>query len=155
MKSNAAYDLSAFETAEPRVRVVKTEKAQKEKTNGAKAIKRRMAAAFVFIVALMCVSVYNHVMLSETQSKINAAQNQLTKLESSYDCLNIKLDDAVSLKEAEDYAVNELGMVKLDRSQIVYVNLRTENAIEDGEVSPTALTAVKTALGAVEGFLGF
>lgn len=44
--------------------------------------------------------------------------------------LNLQLEGTVSLKNAEDYATNQLGMSKLESGQIEYVTLTQGNKIE-------------------------
>ena len=56
----------------------------------------------------------------------------------------------VSLKSAEEYAQNVLGLIKMDSAQIEYVNLEKENKIvsEEAEVSDrSAIAFLSTVIG--------
>ena len=43
------------------------------------------------------------------------------------------MESRMSLNEIEDYAVGVLGMVKMDPSQIEYIEIENENKVEWGE----------------------
>ncbi|MDO4567248.1 MAG: hypothetical protein Q4B42_07945 [Oscillospiraceae bacterium] len=134
LKSNARQ---SARTAE--LRVVETSRAVKEN--------RRFRAKFTFLsialVVLMAGTVYSNLVLSETKADINRANSELTELESRNAYLSYELESMVSLKNAEEYAVNTLGLVKLDSSRIEYVNLQDENVIEGGQDSRSFAQAVK------------
>jgi len=128
MKTSAAYDLAQFAPEvqrEPRVRVVRTQKKSKTK----KALKVKLVVNVVVLVFLMLGTIYSRVQLTETKSTINKKTTELTNIESENAYLSYEMDSMVSLKNAEEYAVDELGLVKLDSNQIEYVNLRDENEI--------------------------
>lgn len=150
MKSNAAYDLRTF-TSVPNVKVVKT---QKKKKVGKLSFKRIAGLYFVLLIALMSFTVYNQAVLTETRSRVNSSRKQLTTLENTYDTLNAKLENMVSLKAAEEYATGVLGLVKIDNSQVVYVDLETENVIEVGEADTGLLGSLKAAFASVADFFG-
>lgn len=111
------------------VRVVKAKR-------GARARSRYVRAVTVYTVALallMAGTVFSRMKLSETKANINKYSAALTELESENAYLSYQLESLVSLKNAEEYAVGTLGLVKLDSSRIEYVNLQDENVIEGGE----------------------
>ena len=111
------------------VRVVKPDRAARE----LRAFKRRVTAMTVVLALLMAGTVYSRLVLSETKSDINACASELTELESENAYLSYKLESLVSLKNAEEYAVDTLGLVKLDKSRVEYVNLQKENVIEGSQ----------------------
>jgi hypothetical protein len=128
--STAAYDLSQFAPEpkrESKVRVVRT---QKKATQGKKAFKVKCLAYAMLLMLLMAGTVYSKTQLTEIKSTINDAKDELSSLESDYAYLSFKLESMVSLKYAEDYAVNELGLVKISANQTEYVNIHSENKIE-------------------------
>ncbi len=128
MRPSTAYDLSAFAPApqtEKPVRVVKPRKSNKENRR----FMTKLTVYLVAIVLLMAATVMSRMQLTETKSDINSYTSDLTELQSENAYLNYKLESLVSLKNAENYAVNELGLVKMDSSRIEYVNLQNENEI--------------------------
>ncbi|MEG1181288.1 MAG: hypothetical protein RSD39_04585, partial [Oscillospiraceae bacterium] len=94
---------------------------------------RKMVAYCIVITMLLTYTVYSKMVLTETVSKIDTGTKSLTVLESENAYLSCQLESMVSLKNAEDYAVSQLGLVKFDSSQIEYVNLQNDNAITSSE----------------------
>ncbi len=133
---SAAYDLSQFapvveQQDRPKVRVVDNPKRKK----GVRAYRVRLTFLCTFLLVLMTMTVYNNMLLTETQAKVNAQQEELTRLESEYTYLNWQMDSRVSLKNAEEYAETELGLVKMSMSQVEYLNLNSDNQIIEGDLS--------------------
>jgi len=129
MKTSVAYDLAQFAPSverQPRVEVVRT---QKKKNKTKKALKARLITYVIMLTVLMMGTVYSRIQLTEVRSDINKKNTELTKIESENAYLNYEMESMVSLKNAEEYAVDELGLVKLDSNQIEYVTLRDENQI--------------------------
>lgn len=135
MKTSTAYDLSQFapvKKREPKVEVVKTPK----KRSGAKtAFSIKTAAYLIVLSLLMSGTVYSRLQLTEVKSQISNCNSDLTEIESENAYLSYQVDSMVSLKNAEEYAVSELGLIKLDSNQIEYVSLQDENAIEVNDVA--------------------
>ena len=133
MKNNAAYDLSRFETYEtaaPRVKV-----AEKAKTPVKRSRISVLNVVLLLAVALlMATSVSGHTELTETKAAINSLNFSLTQLQSQNAYLNYMLESSVSVKEAEEYAGRELGMIKLDDSSVRYINVQNENSIVDNSI---------------------
>ncbi|MEA5050339.1 MAG: hypothetical protein VB021_02575 [Oscillospiraceae bacterium] len=129
MKTSAAYDLSTFEpAAQPRVRV-RVAAAVDTKERRQRSFRNRCIASVLVIGFLMCATVYSRLTLTETAARINSGTQTLKALESENAYLSYQLESAVSLRNAEDYAVNELGLVKLGSGQIEYVNLQEGDVI--------------------------
>lgn len=77
--------------------------------------------------SLVAYSVYGQVQLTELTEKINAAQKSLTQLESTEVQLQMQATSNMNVSELEEYAKNELGMEKINRSQMTYINLASED----------------------------
>ena len=67
--------------------------------------------------------------ITDTTVKIATAREDIVQLESQRDYLNFTLESRMTLDEIESYAVNNLGMVKMDSSQKKYVELEDQNVI--------------------------
>lgn len=144
--STTAYDLSRFssENVVERRRIEVIDNPKK----AAKSTKYRASVVMlsVFLVVLMVLTVYNNMVLTDTKNLANAAVNNLNSLESEYTYLSYKLDSMVSLKNAEDYVVKELGLVKVNPSQIEYISLQSRDIIEKNEISEQNITDIFTRL---------
>ena len=134
-RQNVAYDLSMYEALlEP--------KPQKETKQQAKTVKIKNNYAFknfvnilsiAVIVSLVVGVIYTNAAITQTTNKIAQTQNAITELESEKAYLEFTLESRMSLDEIESYAINVLGMVKMDSSQVEYVEIESENKTEFGE----------------------
>lgn len=132
MRASAAYDLSRFAPEprqQPQVRVVKTTN-KKKKADKRRAVKARSVVFVVVLLLLMAGTVFSRMQLTETRAQINACAADLSEMESYNTYLNYELESKISLKDAEEFAVTELGLVKLSSNQISYVNLNEGNSID-------------------------
>jgi len=123
---STAYDLSQFAPqreapAKPSVKVIDNPRRKKSY----RAYRLRLTFCSVALFALMALTVYNNMLLTETRAKVVSGTEELTQLVSEYSYLNCELENMVSLKNASDYAENELGLIKVAANQIEYVNLRS------------------------------
>ena len=134
-RQNVAYDLSMYEALlEP--------KPQKETKQQAKTVKIKNKYAFknfvnilsiAVIVSLVVGVIYTNAAITQTTNKIAQTQNAITELESEKAYLEFTLESRMSLDEIESYAINVLGMVKMDSSQVEYVEIESENKTEFAE----------------------
>ncbi len=94
---------------------------------------RKMAIKILAIVTAFFLvigfQIYCQVKLDEINSKIVKAQNKISTLQSENAQLEMKIDSNVSLAKVDDYAKNELGMVKVKDYQVNYVKLHDKDAV--------------------------
>ena len=126
-------DLSRFDTRRRRhLRVVESVPAKQQ----ARAAKKRrlvtpLRAAAVLMMAVLCLAmVYSNMQLTELTSDISAREASLAELQSTTVSLTTKREETYSTAYIEDYAQNVLGMVKVDASQMEYVELSNPERIE-------------------------
>ena len=79
--------------------------------------------ACVFAVALVIVSSY--MQLASINLENSKMRQEIAKLQDEEHALNAKKEQMYNLSYVEDYAENKLGMVKLDKSQVNYVEMDT------------------------------
>lgn len=156
--ASTAYDLSAYtalpkEKPKPDLRVVRTPRRAL-----AAAFTPKVMCAFALVVTLMSLIVYNQVCLNEVTGEINELNNQLQILENEQIRYISELETAMSRQTVAQIAEEELGMVKLDQYQIVYINLYEEDRItpntniqESGETGIAAM--VGTAIDLVKEYI--
>lgn len=80
-------------------------------------------ASFLGAAALLLLIVFSCMQVSVINLENNRLTKELNQLKAEEKQLNRQLDKTVDLKDVESYAQYELGMVKLDREHIVYVDL--------------------------------
>lgn len=127
--AQTAYDFSYFEDTrqapEPRVRAVK---GKKQATNRSAAAK--MTAVAVFMMVLIVAFVNSKVALNEVNGQIQTANKQMVSAQSEYNYLAGVLDSKTNHKNVEQIATGELGLVKIDKSQITYFELDVQSEIQ-------------------------
>jgi hypothetical protein len=137
-KSNVAYDFSRFSPVEE----PETEKhenkqqqlAKKKHKAKAKALKPATAVKWVFVslfvmLSLACIMVGN-IKITQLSDQVTTTQKKLDTAKSVQVSLNSKLESRMSLSKVEDYAVNKLGLVKVQSYQIQYVRLTDKDKVE-------------------------
>lgn len=136
----AAYDLSTFEKRE------KQQKPRLKVANGAKPKRKfdfsglKVVATVAIIVSLAWGVLYSRAQVTELTTQISTTQTSLSNAKSEYDYLNLQLESKTDLSSVETYAVTQLGLTKMDASQVTYLTLEDE----DKAVKPKS--EVKTLL---------
>ena len=108
--------------AKPKV-VRKTRKQLKAETRRANLRALKALGVATILLCFIGVIIYSRVKLDEVSRNINDTQKKLAVLESDNTALEMKLNSMVSLDKVEEYAQNELGMVKQEGYQVEYVDL--------------------------------
>ncbi len=129
---NLAYDLSVYEPKKkapeaqqkPRIEV---------KTNTRPVVRESSFKFFLkaaFIMAVLCAVLYGKVESNRLFNEISSLEAQLKALEAENITLAAEYESATSVKNVEDYAINVLGLQKLDKAQIEYIELEGDTVIE-------------------------
>lgn len=102
--------------------------------------------AVALLLGLIVSVVYSQAKITELNGQINEARTDLTAAQSEYDYLAARMSEITSRSSLQQVAEGELGLVKLDPSQITYVQLEDENVIEKaGNSADALLSDVRTA----------
>lgn len=125
--SNLAYDYSIYEPVkkrepEQRIKVKKT--VQQSSGIVFKAIFLAVASA-----ALLCAIIYGNAEKTRLYNEMLSLDNQITLLASDNVRMQSEIEAKTNIKIVEEYAVNVLGLQKLDNSQIEYIELQKEDII--------------------------
>ena len=143
-RGNAAYDLSKYENAAP-----KLTDGEKSKIVVRRAKPKPTASApKILITAVMAVLVLSLVVYPKVQqatvmSDINKLNDQVMILESENVRMQTAIESKSALKAVEDYAVDVLGMQKLDKSQIEYLSIENGNVIDSPEENENFFVKIK------------
>lgn len=143
-RGNAAYDLSKYENAAP-----KLTEGEKSKIVVRRAKPKPTASApKILITAVMAVLVLSLVVYPKVQqatvmSDINKLNDQVMILESENVRMQTAIESKSALKAVEDYAVDVLGMQKLDKSQIEYLSIENGNVIDIPEENENFFVKLK------------
>ena len=96
----------------------------------------------IAILMFMAVAIYSRVQLDEINREIKKVENKIELAESDSIKINNELNSIVSINNVEDYAANELGMVKVQDYQVVYVDLSAEDYVAKANGKDTDLSKV-------------
>jgi len=127
------FDLSRFDNSES-VRELRTKEAGAVTKRKPRA-KHKVHLSFLTglccvgaaaIAALMLMSYLNLTIIND---EIAQLQNEYLELQNKNVLLQTEYESRYDLNEIEDYAVNTLGMIKLERSQVEYVEIANPDSI--------------------------
>lgn len=82
----------------------------------------------IFICGFLVVTLYSNLTVLSKQEE--ALNTQLAELKSAEISLDARVSTMFNLGFVEEYAVNELEMIKIDETQIEYVNIQNNDKIE-------------------------
>ena len=149
MQENPAYNLDAFAARAPKERL-RVAPVQKKKRGLSRYNKQaiKIVAVTTLFLALVCSVLYSQTMLTELGAQMVAQEKEMVQLQSEYTYLSTEMEMKTSLKNVEQYASAQLGLVKLDKSQIVYVNRERSSDIVCAQSWLSKLTG-SAALGSM------
>lgn len=99
--------------------------------------------ACVFAVALVIVSGY--MQLAAVNLENAKMRQEIARLKDEENALNAKKEQIYNLSYVEDYAENKLGMVKLDKSQVHYMEMDTGSHMVLAAAAPAGDAAARSA----------
>lgn len=124
---------------------------KKQRTNNK--VKVRVVVAFMAVFALCSVVMYRYALITEMNYKINAGMNALDQLKDENSILEVKIEKELDLQKIQQYAQENLGMQKPDKSQCVFVNVpRSDFTVVSDKQDDNLFDEI---MGKVEGLTGF
>ena len=137
-----------LEPRQPEVRVVRGGKHGLNRARQFASVALHVIAVALLLGMIFSV-VHSQARITELNGQINDTRTDLTAAQSEYDYLSTKMSDITSRASLQEVAEGQLGLVKLDPSQITYVQLEDESVIQKstntagkllGEVRTAALS---------------
>lgn len=128
-----AYDFNLFAPKEKqneysdniiKMPAKKTRSKAKAKRLSISAVSVIMAA---FMVMAVCGNIFLRVCITETSSKINDLNTEIAELDAEITKLNVQFENKISYTNLEN-AASEIGMKKMDKSQVTYMRVNSNNA---------------------------
>ena len=127
---NLAYDLSLFEEKKETAAPEKQPEKQQEKLRERNSLKLlKIAAAFSVCAFLAGAILYSNATLAELNSRSFALEKQLATLKDEETRMNVELDSRVCMKDIDEYITDDLGMVKLEKYQVNYIDLSEDDSM--------------------------
>lgn len=135
-----AYDLELFENRAQRPRAKVRAVRGKKRASRLNLQTVKTAAVAVVMAALVVGFLYSQATITELTVDIQNVQSDLVSEQSTYNYLSGVLDSKTSLRNVEQIAAGELGLVKVDRSQVTYFSLESESVINRPETAAQKIT---------------
>lgn len=133
VKTNVAYDFSRFDTRVSVRDQINKDKAKAKSKQTAK-VKPAVSAFAVFsffaCIGLVLLTLFSYVQLTELSDTAMSLQSELETLREENQMLSIENDQKFSAEKIKEEAVERLGMQKLDKSQITYLDMGSGNHVE-------------------------
>lgn len=138
-QNNVAYDFEMFAPSpkpEQEAPIINyPEKKAKDKLKKERNVKRknsRLSAILLVSVLLVALfaNIFSRAQISQTQMQINKQQKAISKLDSEITRLECNLQSVMTYETIEAGAI-ALGMHKMERSQIKYVNINAEETLPE------------------------
>ena len=131
--SSVAPEIRRTPEKKPQLKLVEKTKrtaAQiQQETNAATKKAIKIVAVAVVILLFMSMAIYSRVQLDEVNREISSVENKMELAKSDTIRLNNELNAMISINNVEDFAANQLGMVKVQDYQVVYVDLSAEDQV--------------------------
>lgn len=126
---NAAYNFEMFEPqkqrTEPQIKVIHNQKHRKIQNRNF--MLRVLTYAAIFLVGMISI-LFNQIAITEVTNQVSEKTKELETLQNEYRMLQNEMESSVALANIETIVTRDMGMVKLDESQITYVNLSEGDA---------------------------
>lgn len=124
---NLAFDLPAQEE-------IQEERNIRHKFNALAAVDKKWMgfsiAALLIVLALLASMIFGKVEISGLYTERAELEAQLTQLQNENVSLQSELAQKTNMTKVEEYAENSLGLQKLDKSQIEYIEVETRSVAE-------------------------
>lgn len=128
--NNLAYDYAAYDSDELNLPKPKIKHKRNLKLKPKAAFAMKLTILGFIGLALLCSFVFGQVELSEVYSEQSSLSKQLEKLQDENMSLESELESKTGLTQVEEYAEKNLGLQKLDKSQIEYVEVKNDSVAE-------------------------
>lgn len=147
----SAYKIDEIEYGvSPSVQESIAKRQQTRQNKKAAFIKRlRLCATFALVFAVAFGILFANAVVIEKASAVNDMQNQLSELTEENNQMRMDIEKNLDLSKIEEIAINELGMKRPDKYQVVYVNVEQSNYAEVSEEQKkgSGLSAFKESIG--------
>lgn len=156
---NLAYDYNIYEEAEQSNNA--TAEAPVEKKHSGVVRRHKTASVIkafgiaVITLGILCYMIYGKVELTGLYSEQSKLQNELTRLTDENVSLESELAQKTGLTKVENYAENQLGLKKLDKSQIEFIEVpKREVAVASAPADENLFVRIKNWFNGVLEYIG-
>lgn len=105
------------------------------------------------VTILLFVMIYGKVQVSALYTQISQERETVEILESENVRMQSQIEGNMSLKNVESYAEDVLGLKKLDKSQIVYIQIQNEDVVQVVDTQDNIFVSIKEKFNSVIEYL--
>ena len=133
--SNAAYDFDRFggenTKEESNVVPLPVDHPDRAQNHGKLTVKTVVKWTALFTIALVMFGsvIYNQLTLNELNTDIQKVSAQLERSKSEYIQLEMAAASRMTMEEVEVYAVDVLGMQKMQNNQLIYIRTNDDDKV--------------------------
>ena len=129
---NLAYELELRENTARLQKKVEEHKIQTKTKAKAQVVKTQKVIAICSIILALCAGfmISRNVAVYESKNEVEALQKELNQLREYSSQKAFELDRSLDLEEIENLAKTNLNMVRPEKYQTVYVNIKQEDVTE-------------------------
>ena len=120
---NLAYDWELFEEKKEEAPAQKPEQDPQPHRARNTLTFLKILSVFAVCAFLFGALLYSNATLAELNSRSAALEKQLASLKDDETRMNVELDSRVCMKDIDEYITDTLGMVKLEKYQVNYIDL--------------------------------
>lgn len=147
---NLAYDLSFEERSAALENKVREQKKQAKSRARAEEVRKHKIIACCVLMLALCAGfmISRNVAAYESRNQVKALQKELNGLKEYSSQKAFELDKSIDLESVEETAKNKLNMVRPEKYQTVYVNIKQDDVTE---VTADQVEGVKGLFGIFRG----
>lgn len=127
--SSLAYDYSRFEE-QPQRKKPQIEKVPKPQRVAKRVSVARALAYMLVVTGMISVLLYGRAQQTELEKQYQKVVAQLNEVKSDNTRLQMELESQLSLNNIEQIAQEQLGLTKMDQSQVEYIYFNAEDKAE-------------------------
>ncbi|MBP0990288.1 MAG: hypothetical protein J5874_03830 [Oscillospiraceae bacterium] len=154
---NAAYDLSVYDPQKEQQREESVELRVVNRKNVAQIAPIKTIFMIALALSVTITLIYSKVELAEISDEVTSRKSDLAKLSEEKKVLEMRLENEMTIQNIEKEA-EALGMVKISKDRIKYIEVESDDTVEDTieseEGSGTVLDRIKGIISRIMEYIG-
>ena len=149
-----AYDYSIYENLPEKLSEKKIQ-LKKNPSQNQPVLKVKCIMIATTALVILCAIIYGKLEISKLYAQSADLNSDLNVVVSENMKYETDVESKTSVQAVEDYAINVLGLKKLDRTQIEYIELQKDNVIEViNDKDPNVFVSIKNWFEGVLEYIG-
>lgn len=138
------YEETPKERKPRKAAVKKTEVKVEKKINNKSKV--RLVASIITVFSMLMVITYRYNLINEKNLEVQSLKKEYKRVAAEVSLAQIELEQHLNLSMVENYAKQKLGMQKPEKNQIIYVDTRQEEYINNAEENNDFFEQIKQTI---------